>query len=141
MRAGRCKPLQSQHGNLAELWGWTHQRSQLRFQAEGSHMRILTSLVVALFLATGMSPVLATSVPKREKKQERRIERGIKHGKITPKEAQRLRDQQATISVERELAKKDGKITGRERAQEQHDLNALSKDIHRKKYNKRRVYQ
>jgi hypothetical protein len=104
-------------------------------------MRILTSFVIALFLATSMSPVLATSVPKRQKKQERRIERGIKHGKITPKEAQRLRDEQATISVERELAKKDGKITGRERAEEQHDLNVLSKDIHRKKYNKRRVYQ
>ena len=76
-------------------------------------MRILTSLVVALFLATSMSPVLATSVPKRQQKQERRIERGIKNGKITP----------------------------RERAEEQHDLNALNKDIYRKKHNKRRVYQ
>lgn len=104
-------------------------------------MRILTSLVIALFLATSLSPVLATNVPKRQKKQERRIERGIKNGKITPKEAQRLRDEQATIAVERSLATKDGKVTGRERAQEQHDLNALNKDIHRKKYNKRRVYQ
>jgi len=69
------------------------------------------------------------------------IERGIKNGKITPKEAQHLRDQQATISVERELAKREGKITPRERAEEQHDLNALNKDIYRKKHNKRRVYQ
>ena len=104
-------------------------------------MRILTSLVVALFLATSMSAVLATSVPKRQQKQERRIERGIKNGKITPKEAQHLRDQQATISVERELAKREGKITPRERAEEQHDLNALNKDIYRKKHNQRRVYQ
>jgi hypothetical protein len=104
-------------------------------------MRILASIVVTLFLATGVSPVLATSVPKRQKKQEHRIERGISKGKITPKEAQRLRDEQATIAVERSLAKKDGTITGRERAQEQHDLNALNKDIYRKKHNKRRVYQ
>jgi hypothetical protein len=93
----QVQTLQSQHGNFGALWGWTHQRAQLRFQAEGLR-----------------SP---------------------------PKEAQRLRDEQATISVERELAKRDGKITGRERAEEQHDLNVLSKDIHRKKYNKRRVYQ
>ena len=104
-------------------------------------MRILTSLVVALFLATGVSPVLATSVPKRQQKQERRIERGIKNGKITPKEASRLRDQQAIIMAERLQAQKDGKITGRERAQEQHDLNVLNRDIYRKKHNKRRVYQ
>jgi hypothetical protein len=104
-------------------------------------MRILASIVVMLFLATGVSPVLATSVPKRQKKQEHRIERGVKNGKITPKEAQRLRDQQATISVERALDKKDGKITGRERADEQHDLNRLNKDIYRKKHNDRRVYQ
>ena len=104
-------------------------------------MRILTSLVIALFLATGVSPVLATSVPKREKKQERRIERGVRNGKITPKEASRLRDQQAIIGAERAQATYDGKITGRERADEQHDLNRLNKDIHRKKYNKRRVHQ
>jgi hypothetical protein len=104
-------------------------------------MRTLTSLVIAVFLATGVSPVLATSVPKREKKQNHRIERGIKNGKITPKEAQRLHDQQLTIAVERSMAKRDGKITPRERSQEQHDLNALNKDIYRKKHNARRVYQ
>ena len=104
-------------------------------------MRTLTSLVIALFLATAVSPVLATSVPKRQQKQEHRIDRGIKNGKITPKEAQRLRDEQATITVERKLAERDGKITGRERAQEQHDLNVLNKDIYRKKHNQRRVYQ
>ena len=104
-------------------------------------MRTLTSLVIALFLATAVSPVLATSVPKRQQKQERRIDRGIKNGKITPKEASRLRDQQAIIMAERLQAQKDGKITGRERAQEQHDLNVLNKDIYRKKHNQRRVYQ
>ena len=62
-------------------------------------MRILTSLVIViLFLATGVSPVLATSVPKRQRKQNHRIERGIDNGKITPKEAQRLRDQQGMIA-------------------------------------------
>ena len=104
-------------------------------------MRTLTSLVIALFLATGVLPVLATSVPKRERKQNHRIERGIKNGKITPKEAQRLRDQQLDIALERKQAERDGKVTGRERAQEQHDLNVLNKDIYRKKHNKRRVYQ
>jgi hypothetical protein len=103
-------------------------------------MRKLTAPVVALFLATSLSPAFAANVPERQRKQEHRIERGIKNGKLTPKETQRLRDQQTLINVERAEAKRDGKITGRERADMQHDLNRLNKDIHRKKYNKKRVH-
>jgi len=141
MRAGRCKPS-SPTKRISQNFGDgpTGGRSYA-CRREGPHVRTLTSLVIALFLATAVSPVLATSVPKRQQKQERRVDRGIKNGKITPKEAQRLRDEQATITVERKLAERDGKITGRERAQEQHDLNVLNKDIYRKKHNKRRVYQ
>jgi hypothetical protein len=102
-------------------------------------MRKLTPLVSALFLATSLC-AFAANVPERQRKQEHRIERGIRSGKLTPKETQRLRDQQGIINLERAEAKRDGKITGRERADMQHDLNRLSKDIHRKKYNNKRVH-
>jgi len=104
-------------------------------------MKRLVPLVIAAFLAAGTSPVLATSIKKRQQKQQNRIERGIQNGKLTPKEAQGLRNQQAVIQVEKAVAEHDGKMTRRERADIQHDQNRLSKDIRHKKANKRRVYQ
>jgi len=103
-------------------------------------MKRLILAVITAFLATSVLPVSGANVPQRQRKQERRIEKGIRNGKLTPKETQRLRDQQSVIAVERAEAKRDGKITGRERADMQHDLNRLNKDIHRKKYNKKRVH-
>lgn len=102
--------------------------------------RLIPLVVITAFLATSVLPVFAANVPQRQKKQERRIERGIDNGKLTPKETQRLRNQQSAIGAERAQAKQDGKITGRERADMQHDLNRLNKDIHRKKYNTKRVH-
>jgi uncharacterized membrane protein YebE (DUF533 family) len=103
-------------------------------------MHRLIPLVITAFLATTVLPVLAANVPQRQRKQEHRIERGIHNGKLTPKETQRLRNQQSVINLERAEAKSDGKITHRERADMQHDLNRLNKDIHHKKYNKKRVH-
>jgi len=103
-------------------------------------MKRLILAVITAFVATSVLPASAANVPQRERKQEHRIERGIRHGKLTPKETQRLRNQQSIIAVERAQAKQDGKITRRERADMQHDLNRLSKDIHRKKYNKKQVH-
>ncbi len=103
-------------------------------------MRRLIPLVITAFLATSVLPVFAATVLQRENKQERRIQRGIKNGKLTPKETTRLRNQESVINLQRAQAKQDGKITGRERADMQHDLNRLNKDIHRKKYNKKRVH-
>ena len=103
-------------------------------------MKRLILAVITAFLATSVLPVSAATVPQRQRKQERRIERGIRHGKLTPKEQERLHDQQSVIALERAQAKRDGKITHRERADMQHDLNRLSKDIHRKKYNNKRVH-
>jgi hypothetical protein len=104
-------------------------------------MKQLIPLVIAAFLAAGTSPVLAKSIQKRQAKQEHRIQRGIHKGKLTPKETAGLRNQQATVSVEKALAMKDGKMSRRERADIRHDQNRLSKDIRHKKANKRRVYQ
>jgi len=103
-------------------------------------MKRLILAVITAFLATSVLPVSAATVPQRQRKQEHRIDRGVRNGKLTPKEQERLHDQQSVIALERAQAKRDGKITRRERADMQHDLNRLSKDIHRKKYNKKRVH-
>lgn len=103
-------------------------------------MHRLTPLVIALFLAVSASPVFAKSIRKRQAKQEHRIERGIEHGKLTPKETSRLRNEQSLITAEKSLAQRDGKMTRRERTDIRHDQNRLSKDIRHKKYNTRRVH-
>ena len=103
-------------------------------------MKRLILAISTAFLATSVLPVSAATVPQREKKQEHRIERGVRSGKLTPKEQVRIHNQQAIIDAERAQAKQDGKITHRERADMQHDLNRLSKDIHRKKYNNKKVH-
>jgi hypothetical protein len=104
-------------------------------------MKRLIPLVIAAFLAASVSPGFATSIRKRQAKQEHRIERGIRKGKLTGKETKRLRNQQALISVERAQALQDGKMSRRERTDIRHDQNRLSKDIRHKKHNARRVYQ
>src|SRR5262245_47672490 len=103
----------------------------------------IVPLVMAAFLASSVSPVLAThhKIRHREYKEQARINRGVQNGRLTGKERTRLQNQQNLIGVERTQALADGKMTKRERTDIRHDQNRLSKDIRHKKHNKRRVYQ
>jgi hypothetical protein len=107
-------------------------------------MKRLVPLVIAAFLASSVSPVLATTnhhIRKRQTKQQTRINRGVKSGRLTPKETSRLRNEQNLVGIERSQAMLDGKMTKRERTDIRHDQNRLNKDIRKKKHNQRRVYQ
>jgi len=113
-------------------------------------MKRLVPLVIALFLASSVSPVLATNhkhkgtkhkIAKREWNDQVRINRGVKSGQLTGKERTRLQNKQNTIWAEREQAAADGKITKHERTDIRHDQERLRQDIHQKKHNKRQVYQ
>jgi hypothetical protein len=99
--------------------------------------------VIAAFLASGVPPVLATShhIRHRQAKQQKRINKGVKSGRLTPKEASRLKNEQNLVGIERSQAMLDGKMTKRERTDIRHDQNRLNQDIRHKKHNKRRVYQ
>ena len=103
-------------------------------------MRRLASFMIALFLVASVSPAFAATIQHRQKKQQHRIQRGVKHGKLTPKETSRLQNQQNLIKVEKSQAMMDGKMTRRERQDIHHDQNRLSKDIHHKKYNNKKVH-
>jgi len=106
-------------------------------------MKRLVPLVIAAFLASSISPAIATNqkIQKRRYKEQVRINRGVNKGQLTGKERTRLQNQQNLIGVERAQAMADGKMTKRERSDIRHDQNRLSKDIRHKKHNKRRVYQ
>jgi septal ring factor EnvC (AmiA/AmiB activator) len=94
----------------------------------------------SLFLLSA-SPVLSASVQERQGNEEHRIEKGVKKGKLTPQEQERLKNQQEEIEKERQDAMKDGKMTKRERKEIQHDENKLGQDIRRKKHNKKNAHQ
>jgi hypothetical protein len=97
-------------------------------------MKKLITIIVAGVFTAGV-PAFAKTIKKREANEERRIERGVEKGQITPKEQQRLDNQQKTIEQEREAAAADGKVTKRERRDIKHDQKRLSQDIKHKRHN------
>ena len=98
--------------------------------------RSILLMTGSLFLLSA-SPVLSADIEQREGNQEHRIEQGVKKGKLTPQEQERLKNQQEEIEKERQDAMEDGKMTKKEKKQIHHDQNQLGKDIHHKKHNKK----
>jgi uncharacterized membrane protein YebE (DUF533 family) len=73
-----------------------------------------------IFVAALMSAFLVTEVASAQgrlnnRNQKVRIEQGVRHGKLTPKETRQLRAQQQRIQAMKRMAKADGVITARER--------------------------
>jgi uncharacterized protein HemX len=97
-------------------------------------MKKLIAITVAGVLGAGV-PAFAKTIKKKEAAEEQRIERGVNRGQITPKEQQRLEDQQKVIDQERANAAADGKVTKRERKDIKHDQKRLSHDIEHKRHN------
>lgn len=75
----------------------------------------------------------------RENRQEKRIEQGVKSGELTPKEAGKLEAEQAKIKQDEAEMKSDGKLTREERRKLHREQSRASRDIHRKKHNKRKA--
>jgi len=74
-------------------------------------------------------------IDKREKRQQKRINQGVKSGALTKGEAARLEKQQAKIKNDEAAAKADGKVTPQERRKLTKEQNAANRNIYRKKHN------
>jgi hypothetical protein len=101
--------------------------------------KLATTTCCVVLAAALASPALA-SIKKHEARENRRIQNGIKGGGLTPKETQRLTNQQSTIDFERRQAMADGKMTKREHQDIRHDQKRLSQDIYNKRHNANRVH-
>jgi hypothetical protein len=77
-------------------------------------------------------------VDAREKVQKERIKEGVKSGELTRREARRLAAEQKKIRVDEAKAKSDGKVTARERAKLNKQLNKASRDIARQKHDRQK---
>lgn len=75
-------------------------------------------------------------IERRDAINNERIEQGIRSGRITPHEAARLRRQQASIERLEAYARRDGVVTGRERARIEIAQNELGRNIRRETYDR-----
>ena len=75
-------------------------------------------------------------VEKREARQQKRIEEGVKNGSLTPEETKKLEAQQANLKTAEQKAMADGKMTKKEFKQIEKKQNRASNNIRNKKHNK-----
>jgi hypothetical protein len=100
-------------------------------------------LVAAAVLGALALPVYAADDAKstrridaRQKVQDKRIDRGVKSGALTDKEAARLDKGQARVGKMEERAVADGQVTARERARIEHAQDQQGRRIYREKHDK-----
>jgi len=98
------------------------------------------SKLVALFVAVGLAaPSLAAPAANlRQLNQERRIDAGVRSGKLTPHEAEALRAQQHSISREKQVmkARHGGHLTKRDAARLHARQRAANRRILMNKHNR-----
>ena len=97
----------------------------------------ILSLVLSLTFSGLLYSQKTPIVDKRQKKQKTRIVKGVKNGELTKKETKKLAKQQVNIHRIEKKAKKDGTVTLKEKARIQKAQNKASKNIRRKKNNKK----
>ena len=103
--------------------------------------RLIATLAVAMFAITfaGIASACTATprIDRREVRQDRRIEQGVRSGALTPREDMRLRAGQAHIDRMEARAQADGQVSMRERARITRAQNHESRAIWRKKHNRR----
>src|ERR1041384_1284191 len=97
---------------------------------------ILLSITFVLAIAVSGFAQQTPSADNRERRQQRRINRGVKSGTLTKREAARMEHQQARTKRMEAKAKSDGVVTRRERARLQHRENRTSRHIYRQKHDR-----
>jgi hypothetical protein len=99
-------------------------------------MRTKFLIVVTLALGSGITSTDA-QIRHRAQNQHQRIRQGVKSGELTRSEAKNLREDQRNLHHDVKLAKSDGKITPDERKIIKREENKDSREIYRKKHNRR----
>lgn len=103
----------------------------------------MATILIALPFAAAMNS-MAHNVPgqrtpvinRRERREAQRINRGVRNGSLTRREAGRLDAQQARIRAHEARAKSDGTVTARERASIRRQERRASRHIYRQKHDR-----
>jgi hypothetical protein len=99
-------------------------------------MKTKFTIIAAFALALGVSSADA-QIRHRAQRQHQRIRHGVKSGELTKPEARNLREDQKDLHQDIKLAKSDGKVTPGERRIIKKEENKDSREIYRKKHNRR----
>ncbi len=105
-------------------------------------MKRLTILILATALAVSLAGVASAgtatpNVNRRIARQEVRIHRGVRSGRLTPREARSLQRGERHIRRMELRAKANGRVTPRERAHLNRALDRQNARIWRLKHNRR----
>jgi len=93
------------------------------------------TLTLASFPA--MAETSSPGIDRREANQQGRIYQGVDSGQVTPKEFNRLENEQARIRAAEARMKADGTYNRRERYRTQQMLDRSSRHVYRAKHNNR----
>ena len=97
-----------------------------------------TKFLIAILIITGLGITTADAqIKHRAQNQHQRIKHGVKSGDLTRAEALNLRKDQKEFRGDAKLAKADGKISRKERKILKREQRKDSREIYRKKHNKR----
>lgn len=103
---------------------------------------IIAAVVIAAFALPGFASAQTASTPrvdKRQERQDKRIEQGVKSGELNKKEAARLEKGQARVQKMEDKAMADGKMTKKEKVRIEHKQDQQSRKIAREKHDKQKA--
>ncbi len=99
--------------------------------------KLFAVATLGIFLGSGIG--FAENIKKREKRQQDRIDQGVKSGELTKKEALKLEKKEAELHRKIKKDRKDGEgLTAKERAKIRHEQNKLSRQIAKQKHDKQK---
>lgn len=87
--------------------------------------------------ARNLAGQVTPGIDRRERRQSRRIRRGFRNGSLTRREARHVAAQQTRIRAHERRAHADGRVTARERVSILRQQNRASRQIYRRKHNRR----
>jgi len=90
--------------------------------------------------ASARDPIATPDIDQRLYEQQRRIDRGLRTGQLTSREAHRLGREQGRIRHDLHLAKADGIVTGQERRHIQQALDRSAAEIARERRDQQHDY-
>jgi len=102
-------------------------------------IKILGGLLVAFLALTSVAEAQTRTpvINRREHRQERRINQGVRHHELTRNQAHHLRRKEGHIRAERRMAMANGRMDRNERMHLRHEEHRMSRNIYRAKHDRR----
>ena len=102
-------------------------------------IKLLGGILIVMLTVTSVANSQARTpvIDRREIRQQRRINQGVRSGQLTRNEARHLRADERKLNRDRRLAKADDVVTRAERAHLRREENRISRAIYCDKHNGR----